>query len=248
MPSTSGASPWLLAAGAVCAMAFAAGPASAQTALSIEELDANGDGRLERDELPVRHLQHFGAIDRDRDGFLTSFEIYDFQQAERRRAPATSSRQRAPQAGANAAAPTAAAPTTAAQPERRRAESFEELVRSKDRNGDGRVTANELSLSIHNLVMRLDRDGDKAVTLEEAREADRQRAAGVSQAPQRPAAGGPTRRTLVRTVSLMDTNGDGRLQKKEAPLKIQEQFEALDLDGDGAIDRSEAAAGDAARR
>jgi arylsulfatase A-like enzyme len=64
--------------------------------------------------------------------------------------------------------------------------SIEERFRQLDRNGDGKLTAEEVNNP--DLFKRLDRNGDGVVTLEEAREALRNRRATAPPAPAEPAA------------------------------------------------------------
>ena len=61
---------------------------------------------------------------------------------------------------------------------------------------------------------------------------------GQPRDPEEGQAGGGMARFLAR----FDTNGDGKLQKSEAPERMKERFDQLDTNGDGAIDKDEAAA------
>ena len=47
---------------------------------------------------------------------------------------------------------------------------------------------------------------------------------------------------LPERMARFDRNGDGKLQKSEAPERMQEIFERIDTNGDGAVDGAEAAA------
>ena len=53
---------------------------------------------------------------------------------------------------------------------------------------------------------------------------------------------------MSRFLSRFDTNGDGKLQKSEAPERMKERFDELDTNGDGALDAAEAAAMRGGRR
>lgn len=193
---------------------------------SAAALDADGDGRLQRSEASIELLPDFQSIDRDGSGSLDGFEIEAFErQRLRETAPAPVAPRRSQQSEGESAG-------------RRRIETAEDLVRARDRNGDGRLELDEVPWSLHEIVLRLDLDSDGAVDLDEARRMDGGRAPSMAPAP-------VGRRTVSRTVSLMDTNGDGVLQKQEAPLALQEVFSRLDRNGDGAIDASEAARADA---
>jgi EF hand len=58
--------------------------------------------------------------------------------------------------------------------------------------------------------------------------------------PRGPDGGRPSFSDLL---SRFDTNGDGSLQKGEAPSRMQEHFDKLDANGDGAVDAEEAQRG-----
>ena len=47
---------------------------------------------------------------------------------------------------------------------------------------------------------------------------------------------------LPQRMAQFDTNGDGKLQRSEAPERMQQFFDRIDTDGDGAIDGPEASA------
>lgn len=47
---------------------------------------------------------------------------------------------------------------------------------------------------------------------------------------------------LPRFLARNDANGDGKIQKSEAPERLKARFDSLDTNGDGAIDAAEAAA------
>lgn len=53
---------------------------------------------------------------------------------------------------------------------------------------------------------------------------------------------------LPRFLARNDTNGDGKIQKSEAPERMKARFNSLDTNGDGAIDAAEAGAMRGGRR
>lgn len=53
---------------------------------------------------------------------------------------------------------------------------------------------------------------------------------------------------LPRFLARNDANGDGKIQKSEAPERLQARFDSLDTNGDGAIDAAEAGAMRGGRR
>jgi Ca2+-binding EF-hand superfamily protein len=97
---------------------------------------------------------------------------------------------------------------------------IERIFKQRDRDGDGKLSRDELG----NLrqFRRLDADGDGFVTLEEAKAVVRQRE-GRSD----PAAG------IEKRFKALDKNGDRKLTLDEMPDR--EQFKAQDLDGDGTV-------------
>lgn len=216
---------------ALAALVLSAASAAAQDSVvdMVREADQNGDGRLQKEEAPIRLLPLFDQIDRDRDANIDSFEAWEYDSKMLRKAATEP-----PPSGSDPAASSQPTPTPTRAPPPR---TLVELVEQRDANGDGRVAPDEVRPSMRDELLRFDLDGSGFLELEEARKLDARRQQ-EQQAPQR--------RTLVRTVGLMDTNGDGVLQKKEAPLRVQRVFDRLDLDRDGAIDLDEARAADAA--
>ena len=68
--------------------------------------------------------------------------------------------------------------------------------------------------------MRMDANRDGFIDLVAAREIDARRD-GTAASAKAPG-------LLVRVVRRMDTDGDGQLQKREAPLRLQNMFERFD--------------------
>ncbi len=100
------------------------------------------------------------------------------------------------------------------------------LVKQWDGDGDGALSVSEFG-GAPKAFARLDRDGDGALT---AGELD----AGLAQAQFQ-------RRASALSNSVMrlyDSDGDGALTAAELPLD-EEVFAAIDVDGDGRIDRDE---------
>ena len=208
-----------------------AGEASNRLSAVFEASDENGDGKLDRDETPVEFLHRFNDYDLDHDGSIDSFEAWEYESIARREAVA--------KRGASGADPVADQPV-ADQKEGETIRTLVELVGRLDANGDQRLSSDEIPDELGSKLTAFDLDEDGVLDLEEARTLDARREQSEAQ---------PRPRTLSRLVSFMDTDGDGLLQKREAPLRLQRVFERFDRNGDGAIDLAEAnAADDAARQ
>jgi Ca2+-binding EF-hand superfamily protein len=219
----------LLRVVALAGVLLAAGSATAQTlaAQVLRESDANGDGKLQRSEAPIELLPHFADMDQDHDGAIDSYEAWNFDT----RAHAAGNRP-APAEPAKEPTPT---PVATAEPP---PQTLVELLARADRNGDHRLSPDEVPAALRDRLLDLDPNGDGAIDEDEARVLDARRSRSAGEAA-------PRQRSLVRTVHLMDTDGDGRLQKREAPLRLQPVFERIDVNADGAIDVEEAARFDA---
>ncbi len=61
-------------------------------------------------------------------------------------------------------------------------------------------------------------------------------------------AGGQAEGGLPRFLARHDANGDGKIQKSEAPERLKNRFDEIDTNGDGAIDAAEAGAMRGGRR
>ena len=177
---------------------------------------------LQRDEAPILILSSFDEIDRDHDNQIDSFEAWEYDARVRREAE---SRRR----------PAQRAVTSTQAP--RAIRTLVELVEFADTNGDEKLSQDEIPSSLRDQFEQFDLDGSGYLEHREAQKLDSQSRASSDQ---------PRQRSFVRIISLMDTDGDGLLQKKEAPLRVQRIFETLDRDGNGAIDAQEAQAADAA--
>lgn len=195
--------------------------------------DRDDDGRLDRTEAPVYVLSTFDEIDEDGDGYIDGFEAYRWD-----------AKQLTGESVEPLARPSATPSGRLASPGPAGAEvsSVKELIERLDRDGDDRVSREELPPGQRYALEHLDLDKDGYIDLVDAAKLDRELRERQASAPQRDPSSGdePHGRTLARVVQLMDTNGDGILQKREAPLRIQRVFERFDHNGDGAIDMSEA--------
>ena len=99
------------------------------------------------------------------------------------------------------------------------------LFGALDRNGDGKIDADEIDLAVASL-RKLDKNKDGEITREEMGFSF-QRGGGQS-----------TRRGFQGFASL-DKDGDGKISKEEAPERMKERFDRMDANGDGFIDKKE---------
>ena len=99
-----------------------------------------------------------------------------------------------------------------------------------DRNGNGTIEADEIDMAVVSL-RKLDLNKDGKVTRDEIGRTD----AGSRTDP------GSSRRFRGRlpTLSSLDKDGDGKINKEEAPERMRENFERTDTNGDGFIDSKE---------
>ncbi|PCJ55988.1 MAG: hypothetical protein COA73_13075 [Candidatus Hydrogenedentota bacterium] len=83
---------------------------------------------------------------------------------------------------------------------------------------------------------RANNDSDQVIFNRDQREGRGGGGEGRSRGP-----GGEGRPSFSEIVSRFDANGDGKLQKSEAPERMLAHFDRLDSNGDGAVDPEEGA-------
>jgi len=115
-----------------------------------------------------------------------------------------------------------------------------ERLMALDKDGDGKVTKEELPEPMQRVLQRGDANGDGAIDREEAEELveqlRRDRPEGGAGGP-----GGPGGEGFVERVMKLDRDGDGKVTKDEMPEWMRERIlERADANGDGAIDKEEA--------
>ncbi len=98
------------------------------------------------------------------------------------------------------------------------------MVKALDTNADGKITAEELK-NATKALMALDGNGDGVLTEEEYG-----RPRGSRGGP----GGGPG-----DFLAQFDKDGDGKISKEEAPERMRENFEKMDVNGDGLLDQSD---------
>ena len=182
----------------------------------FKRLDANGDGKVTLDELPEPRKAMFEGLlkraDKDGDGALTEAEFTQGIQA----AVGKPGNEKRPEGGPNA----------------------EQVFRRLDKNGDGKVTLDEVPEErrpmFERIFRRADKDGDKALTLQEFKEGFRR---GPQPPPPTNRPGGSDFRVPPPRGGLfpaLDTNHDGKLSSDEIAA-APEVLKKLDKNGDGTI-------------
>lgn len=106
-----------------------------------------------------------------------------------------------------------------------------DLFATVDLNGDGRIAPIEFHLAREEMFRRIDDNGDGRLTLPEVRTlaGDGKRRASPSL-------------ERIRRVRAADANHDGALDPGEFRLQGEARFKAADRDGDGVLNKTEAAA------
>jgi Ca2+-binding EF-hand superfamily protein len=185
----------------------------------FKRLDANGDGKVTLDEVPEPRRERFKQLiargDRDGDGALSEQEFI-------------------------AAGPGAGAGSPDATQGPEGGGDVKRLFSRLDKNGDGKVTLDEVPEErrprIERWIRRADKDGDKALSLEEFTAAWRQGRPGED----RPESGRrppfPSDRGLPfpSLFSALDSDHDGKLSAAEISA-ASEVIRKLDKNADGFV-------------
>lgn len=107
-----------------------------------------------------------------------------------------------------------------------RGREFRERLRGMDRDGDGRLSADEVPAGVRNRFSSLDENGDGFLQPEELQEMARRRA-------------GPDPETWVRRLLERDADGDGKIGREEVPPPLLRRFDQMDRNHDGLLDEEE---------
>jgi Ca2+-binding EF-hand superfamily protein len=202
--------------------------AAPQTLLT---LDTNGDGQITSDEVAPRPenagasadelVKQLMSLDKNGDGVLTPDELPARMQNLFQRGDANQDGKLTPDEiramARRQGMPAGGAFSRAGGGQMRN----DPILNALDTDHDGILSAAEIKAGDESLLA-LDRNGDGEITPDEMR---------------------PRQQTPADRANHLlgewDTNKDGKISKAEAPDRMQAQFEALDRNGDGFLDRDE---------
>ena len=201
----------------------------------LRAMDTNQDGKVSKEEWQGNE-KLFERLDRNGDGVLDA-------QDRPGQGPGTPGQERPRGAGRPAEGGDAPAPE--ALVERIKAQAAEHF-RQLDKDGDGKLSGEEIPNPA--LLQAADTDKDGSVCLEEMQAAllKRHRArAGAGAPPEGPRPRGP--RINAGTLKRWDSDGDGKVSADEFPGGA-EAFKHLDSDGDGYLTEADVKALKKARK
>jgi collagen type III alpha len=214
----------------------------------FERFDANGDGKLSKEEAPERMREFFGRIDQDGDGHAT---LPEFEKATAALSAVMQGRAGPPPAGGERPNDRPGdRPESGRPPEGRPGEGAPPLIRALDTDADGEISAEEIAAAAKSLA-KLDRNGDGKLTREEIGPPPGMMRLGEGRTEGRPGArpggppnagapnAGPFAEQFLSRLKEADTNGDKQLSREEAPERLKERFDQIDRNGDGQLDQAE---------
>ena len=115
--------------------------------------------------------------------------------------------------------------------------SPEEFIKQFDKNNDGFLQKEELPPFLAKNFEKFDRNGDGKLSREEV--AQMLQEARQFLAKQQPNLGGDVDTIVANLLKQFDTDNDGKISKKEAKGKLLEDFDKIDQNKDGYLDRTE---------
>jgi Ca2+-binding EF-hand superfamily protein len=180
-------------------------------------LDKDGNGKIEKDEIPERMKENLGRVDSNSDGVV---DLAEFEKV----AQFFAGGGRRPE-GAPAGAPEG----------RPGPGLFSPVVRALDADGDGELSSSEIA-DASKALAKLDKNNDGKLTRDEIGPPPGAAPQGRPGAD-RPAAG--FAEEFLKRIAAADTNGDKKLSKEEAPDRLKENFDRLDSNSDGQLDEAE---------
>ena len=123
--------------------------------------------------------------------------------------------------------------------------SAERLIKLFDRNGDGRLSVEELPPNLKERLKDLDKDKDGFLSEKELETWLKSVAPEAARQGQRSQGGEGERRRdnaqarVDELFSKNDKNSDGLLSRDEAPPRLRERFNEIDLNNDGFLSKEE---------
>jgi Ca2+-binding EF-hand superfamily protein len=202
------------------------GAPQASAEAMFKYLDANNDGTVTPEEVPEPRREGFKkALEQLDTGKKGGLNLEEFRKLFAMLNPQ--------------AAGTPGQPGTAgARP------GLDAMFKQMDKNGDGKVTPEEVAEErregFQRILERGDTDKDGALSKEEFTKAMGAMAAGRPGAAGTPPQGRPeVGQILKRMLEERDTNKDGKLSKDEVGDRMKENFEKIDANSDGFLDEAE---------
>lgn len=196
----------------------------------FDRIDANKDGVLTADEVGEERKSFFERLvrtgDKNKDGKLTREEFAAANEEERPRRPE----------GDQPGAPRRPEGAPNLDPER--------AFRFSDRNGDGKLTPEEVPEERRDMfksnLSRADKDGDGALNLEEFKANMEAMARMMGRGPNQGPPGGPPNLANSPFFRAIDANEDGKLSGDEL-AKAGDALKTLDRNKDGVLTPEELA-------
>lgn len=179
----------------------------------------------------------FAALDLDGDGTISKLEL--------RKAAVSLRKLDADNDGALTLAECGTAAGGGAPVAGNDANNWMDRIMAKDKNGDGRLTADELNVGEVQMLQGADLNNDKAIDRQELAQFGKGQGAGGWQGNSFAGggnAGGIGRRGNNEAIGRFlqfDRNRDGRLTADEVPQQAMGALQGADRNGDGAIDAGE---------
>jgi Ca2+-binding EF-hand superfamily protein len=188
------------------AAVFAGDDPAAKAKSTIAKLDADGDGKISKREF-IGSDSIFDRWDKDKDGFVTEAELT---------------------AGLAAPRPKAKEPADAPrrEPPERVRRQVEGTMKRLDKDGDGKISGDEIPTRGANAWKRMDRNQDGAIDAAEL---------SAAYAARR---GGPRGENVGKRIARMDADKDGRISRDEWKGPA-DAFTRIDTDQDGFLSKDE---------
>lgn len=172
----------------------------------FKQMDKDGDKAISKEEAGER-WEKLGRLDKNEDGKVTLQEMAAARPGGGKGGPGKG------EGGPGKGGPGKGAPG--------------EMFKRADKNGDGKLTKDEVPEQIWGRISRLDKDEDGAVSEEEAK---------AGRPPGGPGKGGPGGGEFLKRA---DKNGDGNLSKDELPEQAWARMSRLDKNNDDVISKEE---------